>query len=73
MNRPKSVPEAEFWAIITGKDKDTEKRMMSFRLSAEARRIIEEGGEMLGDKTKVVELMARLFREEMLKKGTPKR
>jgi len=72
MNRPKWLSDEEFWDVITGRDKDSEKKMMSFRLSAEARRIIEEAGGVVGDKTKALELIVRFYREHA-EKGPRKR
>ena len=73
VERPKWLSSEEFWSILTGRDKDGDKKMMSFRLSAEARRIIEAAGEQMGDKTKAVELMARLYREEFLQQERKKK
>ena len=63
MNRPKWLTEEEFWAVMMGRDKDSGKKMMSFRLTPEAQRIITHAGDDIGDKTKALELIVRFYRE----------
>ena len=64
MKRPKWLSEDEFLPIATGKGAG--KKIVNFRLSAEARRILEVEVERLGedaDKTKAIELLLREIRE----------